>query len=136
MIRWVVFDVGNVLLNDDPLMARRFEMLYEAVREAGHSVTFEELLAERERLILEERESLYFAEIGRKYLDEGQWEALLRKYERQRREDYSRYNPATPRMEEALQHWEQALRLDPTGLQSAAIRREIARLRGQLVPRG
>ncbi len=44
------------------------------------------------------------------------------------------YDLGMPR--EALHHWERALKLDPAGPQSVAVRREIARLREQLAPRG
>lgn len=48
MIRRVFFDVGNVLLDEDPLVLRSFRVHYEAVRRARPKATFLGLLAERE----------------------------------------------------------------------------------------
>ena len=33
MISWIFFDVGNVILNDDPAQARAFLLLYKAINE-------------------------------------------------------------------------------------------------------
>jgi HAD superfamily hydrolase (TIGR01509 family) len=103
MIKWVFFDVGNVLLNDDPLMAERFRMLYEAVRAAGCDVSFEQLCREREQLILEERESLYFLRICAKYLTEQQKDQLLRAYDEKFRANYLQYSLPTPGITDVLE---------------------------------
>jgi HAD superfamily hydrolase (TIGR01509 family) len=111
MIKWVFFDVGNVLLNDDPLMAERFRMLYEAVRAAGHNVSFEQLCRQREQLILEERESLYFLRICAGYLTEQQKDDLLRAYDEKFRAAYLRYSPPTPGIEAVLKALKQRFKL-------------------------
>lgn len=48
MIRWVFLDVGNVLLDEDPVAHACFRVHAEAVATAGGSVTFRDLLASRE----------------------------------------------------------------------------------------
>jgi len=102
MIRWIFFDVGNVLLSDDPLLALRYRMLYTAVCSAGHELSFEQLCREREHLILEERESFYFLRICDKYLTDQQKERLLADYDEQFRENYIKYSPLTPGIGEVV----------------------------------
>lgn len=111
MIKWVFFDVGNVLLNDDPLMAKRFEMLWRAIQGVDGEVGFAGLLRQREQLILEDRESLYFERIGRRYLADGQWEKLLSGYDAELRSNYLKYNPPTPGIEEVLKQLAGSFRL-------------------------
>jgi HAD superfamily hydrolase (TIGR01549 family) len=48
MLRWIFFDVGNVLLDEDPLTYLVFLRHFEAIRQAQPDVTFEKLLAGRE----------------------------------------------------------------------------------------
>src|SRR5437868_3323302 len=48
MVRWVFFDVGNVLLDEDPLTYRSFRRHVEAVRRVRLDRTYLDLLAERE----------------------------------------------------------------------------------------
>lgn len=67
MIRWVFMDVGNVLMNDDPVMAFLYDELYTAVVRAGHSMSFEDLLAEREELIMAEGPG-HWAVLGERHL--------------------------------------------------------------------
>src|SRR5438309_4138307 len=48
MIRWAFLDVGNVLLDEDPLTFANFQVHVEAVRKSRPDLTFARLLAERE----------------------------------------------------------------------------------------
>jgi HAD superfamily hydrolase (TIGR01509 family) len=52
MIRWVFLDVGNILLDEDPLTFVNFEIHVEAVRRVRPDLTFESLLLEREQRAL------------------------------------------------------------------------------------
>ena len=49
MIGWLLFDVGNVLLDEDPLTFLSFRRHVEAVRRMDPEHTFLSLLAERSR---------------------------------------------------------------------------------------
>lgn len=49
MIRWVFLDVGNVLLDEDPLTFLNFRRHAEAIRRVDSRRSFFDLLAERER---------------------------------------------------------------------------------------
>jgi HAD superfamily hydrolase (TIGR01549 family) len=48
MFRWIFFDVGNVLLDEDPLTYLVFQRHFEAIRQVQPDVAFEEVLAGRE----------------------------------------------------------------------------------------
>jgi FMN phosphatase YigB (HAD superfamily) len=48
MLRWIFFDVGNVLLDEDPLTYRNFCLHVQAIRRVRPDRTFYDLLAERE----------------------------------------------------------------------------------------
>ena len=48
MIRWVFLDVGNVIMNDDPVMAFLYAELHRALEAVGKGMPFPALLAERE----------------------------------------------------------------------------------------
>jgi len=54
VLSWIFFDVGNVLLNDDPAQARAFFLLQKALAERGSPLRLEDLLAERRKLVLQE----------------------------------------------------------------------------------
>ncbi|MHC4789705.1 MAG: HAD family hydrolase [Planctomycetota bacterium] len=92
MIRWLFFDVGNVILNDDPGMAMIYRRLYNAVRAAGHDLSFEQLLAEREELILTRNDGLHHWTLGRRYLGEDGWMRLRDEYTAEWAANYDRYN--------------------------------------------
>jgi putative hydrolase of the HAD superfamily len=51
MLSWIFFDVGNVILNDDPAQARAFYLLQKALAARGSSLRLEDLLAERRKLV-------------------------------------------------------------------------------------
>ena len=51
MLSWIFFDVGNVILNDDPAQARAFYLLQKALAAKGSSLSLEDLLAERRKLV-------------------------------------------------------------------------------------
>lgn len=71
MLSWIFFDVGNVILNDDPAQARAFVLLHRALVERGHALSFADLLAERRALFEEQGQEPtrpYFQTLGKKHL--------------------------------------------------------------------
>ncbi|MCX5970982.1 MAG: HAD family hydrolase [Coprothermobacterota bacterium] len=74
-IRWVFLDVGNVLFNDDPLMAVVYSRMWEAIRRRRPGFSFSSLMAERERLI-ETWEYKHYSILARRYLSEEEWASL------------------------------------------------------------
>lgn len=80
MSKWIFFDVGNVILNDDPTLAEAYNFLQQALAERGHEVTFDDLMAERRELIKSmsmEQTGPYFQILGRKYLGREEWMSVL-----------------------------------------------------------
>jgi 5'-nucleotidase len=69
MIRWVFLDVGNILLDEDPLSFVNFRVHVEAVRLVRPDLTFEDLLLEREARALAGSAWPLF-EVISSYLDE------------------------------------------------------------------
>jgi HAD superfamily hydrolase (TIGR01549 family) len=71
MLSWIFFDVGNVILNDDPAQASAFYLLQKALARRGSSLGLDELLTERRKLVREmgmEPTRPYFQILGRSLL--------------------------------------------------------------------
>lgn len=88
MTRWVLFDVGNVLLVDEPYLLRVWEELYHTARARGHAITFEELMAQRERLVDRQQDSAPHATVATELLGERGWAHLRNRLDAQYRQDY------------------------------------------------
>ncbi|MBN1155799.1 HAD family hydrolase [candidate division KSB1 bacterium] len=69
MVKWIFFDVGNVILNDDPVMAEIYRQLHGFIIEKNKSVTMDQLLAEREHLLLNDRDCRQHITLMKKYLN-------------------------------------------------------------------
>jgi HAD superfamily hydrolase (TIGR01509 family) len=102
LIRWVFFDMGNVVMNDDPTMAFLYAELQRALSEAGHGMSFEELLREREEDIAL-RGPGHWYRIGEKYLGTDGLHALMHRCAAAIRGDYMRYHNLIPGMTETLE---------------------------------
>jgi HAD superfamily hydrolase (TIGR01662 family) len=102
MIRWIFFDMGNVVMNDDPVMAFIYEELYRAIREKGFDLTFEQLLAERERAIRENGAGHWYL-LGERYLGLDGLHSLMHHCAGRIRLDYMAYHNVLPGMEEAIE---------------------------------
>jgi HAD superfamily hydrolase (TIGR01549 family) len=81
MVDWVFFDVGNVLLDEDPLTYRNFCRHVEAIRSVRPERSYRDLLAEREaRAVAGSRWPLF--DVVSTYLDDSHcgavWEATAR----------------------------------------------------------
>jgi FMN phosphatase YigB (HAD superfamily) len=81
MVDWIFFDVGNVLLDEDPLTYRNFCLHAEAIRAVRPERSFRDLLAEREaRAVSGSRWPLF--DVVSTYLDDAHcravWEASTR----------------------------------------------------------
>lgn len=60
MIRWVFWDIGDTLLNEDPLRCRIWERLHDELLGAGSGLAFTELMALRERLASQDDPSPHY----------------------------------------------------------------------------
>jgi HAD superfamily hydrolase (TIGR01509 family) len=110
MIRWVFLDVGNVLFNDDPVMAYLYEELQRAIVRSGRRIRFEDLLREREELIRRDGGG-HWSSLARRYLDEAGVRRLMDACTERLRRDYLRHRPVIPGMPEALERLAARFRL-------------------------
>jgi FMN phosphatase YigB (HAD superfamily) len=102
MIRWVFFDVGNVLLTDDPVMAYIYGELHEAIRQKGIGLSFDRLLVEREQTI-RERGAGHWYYLGERYLGVDGIHSLMHHCAGRIRGDYLAFHGVIPGMVEALE---------------------------------
>lgn len=102
MICWIFFDVGNVIFNDDLAMAFIYEALYEEIHKIDSSVTFMELLSERERLIIEDNDGGHHGTLGRRYLGERRWHNLRMRIIEELERNYEHYHLPIPGIKETL----------------------------------
>lgn len=73
MIKWIFFDIGNVILNDDPLMAFFYNEIYGTIKGNGNQVTLDQVLAAREHFLLEERSGRPYVDVALKFLEREIW---------------------------------------------------------------
>jgi len=93
MIDWAFLDVGNVLLDEDPLTFRVFQVHVDAVRDVRPDLSFFDLLAGREeRAASGSRWPLH--EVASRHLDEAGCEAAWQAAEREVRSRYAELSPA------------------------------------------
>jgi HAD superfamily hydrolase (TIGR01509 family) len=102
VIRWVFFDVGNVIMNDDPVMAFLYAELHHALEAAGKGMPFPALLAEREADI-GARGPGHWYRLGETYLGTDGLHALMHHCASQIRSDYMAHHNVLPGMAEALE---------------------------------
>ena len=96
MISWVFFDVGNVMVNDVPVLALIYEMLFREVSLRNPRLTLLDLLKERERLISLNKDHRHYRTIGESYLGENAWQALWNKILDELDTNYDDYNILIP----------------------------------------
>ena len=70
MAEWIFFDIGNVILNDDPAMAQLYRYIYQLFQENKLTVPYEDMLAFRETNILKNRNGRHHYSVAVKYLGE------------------------------------------------------------------
>jgi len=102
MTKYIFFDVGNVIFNDDPVMAEIYRQLHGAILENKHDISFKDLLREREHLILNEQDGRHHDTLGVKYLGTTQWHKLRLKVLNDLNTDYLKYHVAFPGIENTL----------------------------------
>jgi HAD superfamily hydrolase (TIGR01509 family) len=121
MIRWLFFDVGNVILNDDPVMAIIYKWTYDAVREAGHSISFEDFLRERERLLTEAEDMEVHRSLAIRYLGIKGYRKVRRAYHRYLLERIDQVYPLLPAILPVLMGLGESYRLALLANQPAAV---------------
>jgi HAD superfamily hydrolase (TIGR01549 family) len=95
MIRWVFLDVGNILLDEDPLTFHVFCRHVEAIREVRPEKTFEDLLAEREARVLA-GSAWPLHEVAAAYLSERRCAEVWEAVDREVRARFAELSPIIP----------------------------------------
>jgi HAD superfamily hydrolase (TIGR01509 family) len=106
MAQWIFFDVGNVLLNDDPVMAAVFRHIWLSIREKGHEIGFEEIMHQREEISDRSPKRRIHHEVALQYLTPLEWKQTRRRYLDETLPVLDRYCPPIPGMPEAVRQWE------------------------------
>jgi 5'-nucleotidase len=96
MIKWIFFDVGNVILNDDPAMAYFYQEIYQAIHENGRYITLNEVFAAREYSILVERNGKHYEAVGKKFLAPTIWQKVDKRIRRTLAENWAKLSPLMP----------------------------------------
>lgn len=92
MVRWIFFDIGNVLLIDEPLVALNWEEIYQALNDSGRHVTFTELMTQREQVVQQDQDAAPHMSIGIKLLGQEGWAEVKKRIKAKVRQDYLHYN--------------------------------------------
>ena len=124
MIRWAFLDVGNVLLDEDPLTFRSFQIHVEAVRAVRPDLTFERLLADREeRASSGSRWPLY--EVASRHLDDDACSGAWKAAESEVRARYDELSPVVAGADEMLGALASRFRLGLIANQGPECRRRL-----------
>jgi HAD superfamily hydrolase (TIGR01509 family) len=127
MIRWVFLDVGNILLDEDPVAHACFRVHAEAVARAGGGTTFLQLLASRETHAARgSRWPLYDAVSS--LLDEQGCAEAWNAAERLVRSRFSALSPGVPGARELVDRLGARFRLGLIANQGAECRARLAAL--------
>jgi 5'-nucleotidase len=102
LIRWIFLDVGNVIMNDDPVMAFLYVELHRALESSGQRISFPDLLAEREA-DLAARGPGHWYRLGEKYLGTDGLHNLMHHCAAEIRSNYMACHNILPGMAEALE---------------------------------
>src|SRR5262245_40048622 len=95
MMRWAFLEVGNILLDEDPLGSRCTQLHWEAVLRVQPDLTFRDFIAAREASALQgSRWPLY--DLVSTFLDEAACAEVWNDAEREIRGRYSQWSPLIP----------------------------------------
>jgi HAD superfamily hydrolase (TIGR01549 family) len=111
MIKWIFFDIGNVILNDDPAMAFFYHEIYQAIQQNGRHVMLDEVLAARERSILVERNGKHYEAIMKKFLGDGIWQKVDRRIRRILADNWAKFSPLMPGITPVIQELAEKFKL-------------------------
>lgn len=101
MVRWIFLDLGNVVMNDDPVMTYLYELLHADIEREGRGISFEALMAEREDIIAE-RGTGHWSMLTERILGRARHDELARLSADHLRQHYMDYHNVVPGMEDAL----------------------------------
>jgi 5'-nucleotidase len=93
MIKWIFFDAGNVIINDDPAMVFVYSQIHQAITSKGISITPDELFRYRESLIKEKRDGQHYYSVAEHYLGLAESKALFQQIWKKLKAEWSFYSP-------------------------------------------
>ncbi|MEE4312405.1 MAG: HAD family hydrolase [candidate division KSB1 bacterium] len=93
MINWIFLDVGNVILNDDPAMTVLYKYIHAEINRNGGDVSFEDLLRDREKSILGERNGRHWESVAIHYLGVDKWKPVYRKIRKRLASEWGAISP-------------------------------------------
>jgi FMN phosphatase YigB (HAD superfamily) len=127
VIRWIFLDVGNVVLDEDPLTYHVFRRHVESVRSVRPDLTFDDLLCEREaRVEAGSRWPLF--EVVSRHLDEETVSAVWGSVDREIRAGYPAFSPPVDGIAEVLDRLAPRYRLGLVANQPRECRDHLAGL--------
>ncbi len=100
--KWLFFDVGNVILNDDPGVAFVYKKIHDAILKMGYDLSFDEFLEERGRLF-RERKSTLPRSLALKYMSEQEADDLRESYNKEGFPRWKELNPLIPGAKDLVQ---------------------------------
>jgi len=127
MIRWIFFDVGNVILNDDPLLAIIYKRIHDAICETGASLRFEDLLQERESLLAETTDGDVHRTLAIRHLGLAGYRKVRGAYHRYLLAHIEQVYPLMPAIVPVLNELRKAYHLALLANQPAAVERVLRR---------
>jgi 5'-nucleotidase len=127
MVRWLFFDVGNVLLDEDPLTYRNTCRHVEAVRHVRPDRTFHDLLAEIEARAVDGARWPLF-EVVSTYLDESRRADVWNATDREIRAEYAALSPPIVGAASVIERLGMHYRLGLIANQGAECRARLAAL--------
>ncbi len=100
--KWLFMDVGNVICNDDPVVAFIYKKIHNAIVDKGHDLSFEDLLCERDKIFNVPGISL-LKDLVLNYLSQEEAEALHKNCLKKMNARWFELSPLLPGAKEFIQ---------------------------------
>jgi len=128
MIKWLFFDVGNVLVVDELYNAALWTVLLKAARAQHAAVTLQTLMAERERLVLDLEDPTPFDTQGRNLLGDSGWEEAKKPVKERLRDSWMDLNVPVPGWTACLESLKKRFHLGIAANQPSTCREHLQQL--------
>lgn len=95
-IEWIFFDIGNVIFSDTIAVCYIYEAIFAEAKKQNPNLRFADLLSERERFILEERDGGHHRRVGAKFLGADGYQRLKPYFLAELSRNYALYHKVMP----------------------------------------
>ncbi len=102
MIKFIFFDLGNVLLNEDVYRFKEYEILWGYLRKEGERWSFDQIMKERERRVRRFGDPTAFLSIGKIFLPPRVYEKYLKHLAYFKKKYRNKYIALIPGMRDVL----------------------------------